>query len=179
MSAVGQPIRVLSRVAAAAGVVVVTAVCAGCSSSTPTAASGSTSPSPTRPDAGVSGTGAVPGESACAPLQTGAPPEWARGGFTGNSYPPFATSDSGNLVALVFGDPLSAPPAPTHNNKILWVDRSGVGTMDVTARAEGSDEVTHLQVDVGPSIVDMPAAGCWHLDLHIGDRHESMALRWT
>jgi hypothetical protein len=32
---------------------------------------------------------------------------------------------------------------------------------------------------VGPSIVDMPAPGCWHLDLRIGERHESIDLRWT
>jgi hypothetical protein len=170
---------VLRRMAAAGGIVLLAAACAGCSSSAPTADSGSRSPSPVRPDAGVGSTGAVPAASACAPLQTGAPPVWARGGFTGNSYPPFATSESGDLVALVFGDPLSAPPAPTHDNKILWVDRSGARAMDVTARVEGSDEVTHLQIDIGPSIVDLPAPGCWHLDLRIGDRHDSMDLRWN
>ena len=161
MSAVGQRIR--GRVAGVGGIVLISAAVAGCTSFATTSAS-----SP------AAATG-----SACAPLQTGAPPAWARGGFSGDSYPPFATSSSGNLVALVFGDPLSAPPASTHNNKILWVDRGGARTMDGTARVAGGDGVERLTLDVGPSIVDMPAAGCWHLDLRVGDRHDSIDLRWT
>jgi hypothetical protein len=179
MSTVGLHIRVLRRVAGVGGIALLAAACAGCSSSAPTANSATTSPPPARSDASASGTGVAPAGSACAPLQTGAPPVWARGGFSGNSYPPFATSSSGDLVGLVFGDPLSAPPAPTHNNKILWVERNGARTMEVTARLEGSDEVSHQQLDVGPSIVDMPAAGCWHLDLRIGDRRDSLDLRWN
>ena len=120
------------------------------------------------------------GTSACTPLDTGPIPVWARSGFTGDSYPPFATSSSGNLVAIVFGDPLSAPPADDHNNKILWVYRGGApGNLDVTAHREGSDQVVHRQIPAGPSIVDMPAAGCWVMDLQIGDHHDRIALRWT
>jgi hypothetical protein len=121
-----------------------------------------------------------PGRSACAPLATGPIPVWARSGFTGNSYPPFATSSSGNLVAIVFGDPLSAPPATDHNNKILWVDRGGTpGDLDVTAQLEGTDRVLTRRIPIGPSIVDMPAAGCWVMDLTIGNTHDQIALRWT
>jgi len=119
--------------------------------------------------------------STCTPLHTGAPPVWARGGFTGNSYPPFATSASGNVVAHVFGDALTAPPAADHSNKILWVERrdAPTGNIDITARLAGSDRVTTLLVPAGPSIVNMPTAGCWHLDLRIGTRHDTIQLRRT
>ena len=118
--------------------------------------------------------------STCVPLQTGEPPVWARAGFTGNGYPPFATSDSGDVVAIVFGNPLTASPATDHN-KILWVVRGGAtGEMTMTARLEGSSgRVVTRKVPAGPSTVDMPAAGCWHLDLQIGDRHDSIDLYWN
>lgn len=117
--------------------------------------------------------------STCAPLQTGAPPVWAREGFTKNSYPPFATSSSGGVVAIVFGDPLSAPPATDHTNKILWVVQGATGDIMLTGRLEGSDRVVTRVIPAGPSIVDMPAVGCWHLDLRIGDRQDSIRLRWN
>lgn len=122
---------------------------------------------------------AGPPVSACGPLQTGPPPVWARSGFTGNGYPPHATSRSGEVVAIVFGDPLSAPPSAGHNNKILWVARDGAAEMAVTAHLEGTDRVVTKEIPVGPSIVDMPAAGCWRMDLRIGARHDQIALRWT
>ena len=31
----------------------------------------------------------------------------------------------------------------------------------------------------GPSIVDMPQAGCWHLDLSWGGRTDSIDLEWV
>jgi hypothetical protein len=122
-----------------------------------------------------------PAGSACQPLITGAPPpEWARDGFSGDSFPPFAYSSSGDVLAYVFGDPLSAPPAADHNNKILWVVRPGAAPFTaVTARLEGTDRTITLQVPAGPSIVDVPAPGCWQLDLRSGDRHDRIALRWA
>lgn len=118
--------------------------------------------------------------SACTRLQTGTPPAWARGGFSGNGYPPFARSTSGNVVAFVFGNPLSAPPAADHDNKILWVVRGGAaGDIAITARLEGSRRVTTLHVPAGPSYVNMPVAGCWELDLRIGNRTDTIDLRWT
>lgn len=118
------------------------------------------------------------GRSACAPLRTGTPPTWARGGFHGG-YVPFARSRSGNVVAFVFGT-LSAPPAADHSNKVLWVVRGeSAAKIDITAHQEDSGRVTTLQVPAGPSYVNMPAPGCWQLDLRIGDRHDTIELRWT
>lgn len=118
--------------------------------------------------------------SACAPLQTGPLPAWARSGFSGDDHPPFATSSSGDVVAIVFASPLSAPPQPGRNNKILWVHHHGQADgARVTARLEGTDKVTHLSLPYGPSIVDMPAAGCWHLEWGSGAEHDSLNLRWS
>lgn len=116
--------------------------------------------------------------SACTPLQTGTPPAWARGGFHGG-YVPFARSRSGDVVAFVFGK-LSAPPAADHHNKVLWVVHGrSAAEIDVTAHLVGSQRVTTLQVPAGPSFVNMPEAGCWRLDLRIGNRRDTINLRWT
>ncbi|MBO0812067.1 MAG: hypothetical protein J2P23_08460 [Microlunatus sp.] len=116
--------------------------------------------------------------SACTPLETGTPPTWARGGFHGG-YVPFARSRSGNVVAFVFGT-LSAPPAADQSNKVLWVVRGGsAAEIDITAHLEGSGRVRTLQVPAGPSYVNMPAPGCWQLDLRIGNRYDTIDLRWT
>lgn len=125
---------------------------------------------------------ASPGPSACQPLLTTPVPVWARAGFTGTTYPPFAYSASGNLVAIVFGDPLTAPPANNHNNKILWVARAGSpGDLVITGHLEGADRTARIDTGAspGPSIVDLPAPGCWHLNLRWGDHTDTIDLRWA
>lgn len=125
---------------------------------------------------------ARPAPSACQSLLTTPIPMWARAGFTGRSYPPFAYSASGDLVAIVFGDPLTAPPTADHNNKILWVVRGGANAdLVITGSLEGSDRTATIDTDSppGPSIVDMPAPGCWHLHLRYGNHTDSINLRWT
>lgn len=131
---------------------------------------------------GAPGT-AAPAPSACSPLLTTAPPVWARAGFSGNGYPPFAYSTGGHLVAIVFGDPLVAPPATSHNNKILWVTKqpSLNGNLVITGHLEGTDRSVTIDTGAapGPSIVDMPTAGCWQLDLSWGGNTDSINLRWA
>lgn len=130
------------------------------------------------------GTGTGPADqapSACQPLLTSPIPQWARGGFTGPSSPSFAYSTSGDMVAIVFGDPLTAPPTADHNNKILWVPRSDTGEhLVITAHLEGTDQTATIDTGAppGPSTVDMPAPGCWQLDLRWGEHSDSINLRW-
>jgi hypothetical protein len=95
-------------------------------------------------------------------------PEWARGGFSANA-PPIAhvLSDRGELMAILWGDPLTTPPRPDKNNKILWVSRTPVtqrGGLKIEARREGTGETTSREVvsGPGPSIIDLPQPGCWH-----------------
>jgi hypothetical protein len=110
-------------------------------------------------------------------------PSWATAGF-GDPEPVVmhATGDSGNIVAVLFGRVLHAPPAKTVNNKILWVVReSGAEPLRIEAVLDGSGRTVHRRVagGPGPSIVDLPQAGCWHLTLDWGpapDRRDTMDL---
>ena len=116
----------------------------------------------------------------CSSLHTPTPPAWARGGFSGNDYPPFARSHTGNIIAFIFGNPLSAPPAADHQNKVLWVVRDNTGgEINITATRENSQKVITRQVSAGPSYLNMPTPGCWQLNLTIGNQHDSINLRWS
>ena len=49
----------------------------------------------------------------------------------------------------------------------LYVLAEDAGQMEVHAQLVGSPQVVNLGlVDVGPSIIDVPKPGCWHLTLH-------------
>ncbi|HEY7815236.1 MAG TPA: hypothetical protein VIC62_18455, partial [Nakamurella sp.] len=150
------------------------------------------SPTPTPASGGSSGVGAS--TSACRPLQTGPLPTWARDGFSGDgSGTPYALSSSGAVAAIVFGNPLTAPPAADHNNKILWVINGGVPVppdppgesvsqnLVITAHLEHTDVTTTVDTGAapGPSIVDLPQPGCWHLDLAWGGRSDTIDLEWV
>jgi hypothetical protein len=134
-------------------------------------------------------TTAAPAPAGCPALETGPLPEWARTGF---SQPdpriPFAHSRDGRFLAIVFGNPLSAPPAPNRNNKILWVPAPVTGpTVEAPpgefwaeARLEGTGLTVRREIGAapGPSIVDLPRAGCWQLELHWGPYTDTIALRY-
>ncbi|MDQ2848170.1 MAG: hypothetical protein M3Y77_17875 [Actinomycetota bacterium] len=122
--------------------------------------------------------------SACTALLTSTPPEWAQAGFNGGGFAPFTYSTSGNLIAYVFAPPLLAPPSPDRNNKILWVAKTAprdASRFIIVGHLEGSDRTVTVDVGAspGPSIVNMPAPGCWHLDLSWGGFKDSIDLRWS
>jgi hypothetical protein len=111
-----------------------------------------------------------PSCSAVAPATATLVGRWPRDGF----HPPDQTTiyvqgAGGDIVGVLFGWPLTAPPARDHQNKILWVARVSEGgdPLRITARLAGSGAVVQRQVEAGPgpSIVDMPRAGCWRFDL--------------
>jgi hypothetical protein len=93
--------------------------------------------------------------------------------------------DEGHIVAILFGRVLHAPPAGDVNNKILWVARtSSMEPLEIVAVREGDDRPVHREVagGPGPSIVDLPSAGCWHLGLRWGpepDQRDSMDLQYV
>ena len=123
--------------------------------------------------------------STCGPLKTGPLPDWALSGFSDpTETPPFARSASGDLVAIVFGNPLRADPsAQGPQNKILWVTRTPPQATDqltITARLENSDQVTEIDLHQapGPSIVDVPTPGCWLMQLRWGEHTDTIALRY-
>jgi hypothetical protein len=162
-----------------AGAVIVAAVLAsGCTTpSTPT-------PTPGKP---------TPAASTCSyAVREDVLPEWARTGFSDPSPSgiPFVLGAGGNILGVIFGHPLTAPPAGAGRaNKILWspnpsapASGAGAGSNDlkIDARLAGSTEVVHREVPggPGPSIVDMPSPGCWHLTLTWADHTDTLDLRY-
>ena len=120
----------------------------------------------------VSDHGAQPHGRVCAADHPAAPlPEWARGGFFPPARPmPHVLGDRGEIVAILWAEqhPLQAPPPVDRNNKILWVTRDGSGgplEIRATLRASGASVTRSLAEGPGPSVVDLPAPGCWSLDL--------------
>jgi hypothetical protein len=126
---------------------------------------------------------------ACRPrLRRGALPEWARGGFSGRApRAPHAVGRSREIAAIVFGDPLVSPPRKRRNNKILWVARRRADEpSDLLIRARRIEERRKVGRPVrrrvaggpGPSIVDLPAAGCWRLTLSWSGRTDTLDVRY-
>lgn len=111
----------------------------------------------------------------CAPdVVYGVIPSWARAGFS-EPRPKmhYELSRDGDIAALLWAYPLLAPPPTTHNNKILWVSHvstNGSPLLIAARRVIGSKvvgQVVKRQVvgGPGPSIINLPVAGCWRLNL--------------
>jgi hypothetical protein len=150
-----------------------------------TASGHRTGPAPT--------TAAHPPEPGCAAqVHEGQLPVWARAGFHGDARATYAMSRSGQMVAVLFGFPLSQPPAADRNNKILWVSGPASATRQDSDAAAGDDDlVIDARLDgrgepvqqrivggPGPSIVDVPAPGCWRLALRWSGRTDVIDLNY-
>lgn len=111
-------------------------------------------------------------------------PPWARSGFTPPTQPmPYVMGDRGDIVAILWAehDPLQTPPSPARNNKILWVSRVGGGdlTIDATLESTGRSVTRSVPGGPGPSIINLPATGCWSLDLTWGTAHDHLQLEYV
>jgi hypothetical protein len=101
-------------------------------------------------------------------------PPWARAGFS-EPRPRVAhvLGRSGDILAILFASPLHAPPAVDRNNKILWVAHKQFDFGDMRIRAQrmqgtaavGKPVARRVPGGPGPSIIDLPAAGCWRFTL--------------
>ena len=125
----------------------------------------------------------APGAGCVDPVPSRVLPGWARTGFSDpRPRVPFVMGDSGAIAAILFAQPLTSPPSPDHNNKILWVSRVDDGSsLRVTATLlDGSATATRV-VDggPGPSIIDLPKPGCWHLTLRWGDNSDTLNLAYA
>jgi hypothetical protein len=130
----------------------------------------------------------APPPSPAAPCEstvvTDALPTWARAGFSGDgSGVPHVFSRAGDILGVLFGSPLSAPPATDHNNKILWVSKAPLtmgadNDLLISARLEATGETADAKVTggPGPSIIDLPKAGCWRLTLRWAGNTDTMDL---
>ena len=98
---------------------------------------------------------------------------------------PHVVGDRGDITAILWADrdPLTAPPTADRNNKILWVARvgGGDGPLEIAAALEGTDRRVTRVVEPapGPSVVDLPTAGCWSLDLTWGSHHDHLVLGYA
>ncbi|MFG2071190.1 hypothetical protein [Nonomuraea maritima] len=111
-------------------------------------------------------------------------PTWARTGFRPPETPmPYVLGDQGDIAAVVFGDPLLSPPGKDYSNKILWVSRVSQDgdPLRIEARLDGSGEPVMREVrgGPGPSGVDLPQAGCWHLTLRWSGHVDTLRLRYV
>jgi hypothetical protein len=111
-------------------------------------------------------------------------PSWARGGFSDpKPRTTYVRGGKNDVVAILFGQPLTAPPSADHNNKILWVSRLAqepVTDLRIRARLIGGSATANRRVSggPGPSIIDLPQPGCWHLSLRWSGHSDSLDLAY-
>jgi hypothetical protein len=121
------------------------------------------------------------GGSACAGnVSTALLPSWARTGFTrAGLHTPHVVSDRGQIIGVLFGELRVHQPAGTHN-KILWIAKGGYGPLHIRARLEGTSRTVtrDLPNGPGPSYVNMPAAGCWQMQLTWSGYDDTIAFRY-
>jgi hypothetical protein len=114
---------------------------------------------------------------------TSALPGWARAGFSPNAIVnPHVIGASGQIIGVLFTDPLRSPPKSSTNNKILWVaENPGPAPLVIRARLEGSRQATTRTVPggPGPSTIDLPAPGCWQLTLTWSGHTDTAALPYA
>ena len=108
-------------------------------------------------------------------------PTWARAGFTPSTVSvAHVTGTEGNIVAVLFANPPTVPPAPGRTNKILWVSRVPAGGPLIIDAQLGSTAVTRSLPDgPGPSTVDLPAPGCWTLHLSWAGHHDTVHIAYA
>jgi hypothetical protein len=107
-------------------------------------------------------------------LTDGAPPVWAQGGWNvtkGDPWSvPWALGTGGDAVAFLFARQLVAGQSPRldgTNNKVLWVANGTPTNFVVDGLPPGGSNPV-VSVNGGPSIVDVPSAGCWTFRLQWG-----------
>jgi hypothetical protein len=116
-------------------------------------------------------------------VRTGVLPTWAQGGFTPRTQSmPYVLGTNGDIVGILFGEPLRSPPRPAPGpfNKILWVSRVATNgdALKIEARLGGSHVIATRTVagGPGPSIIDLPGAGCWNFSLSWSGHLDRMSI---
>ena len=144
------------------------------------ACSSNAPPSPVSSSRATSST-ADPASWSCPTLVTTLLPTWAAASFTTPETPPgHLVGLQENIAAVPFGWPLQDRPSGLQQNKILWIARTGSGPLHIVAseQATGRTVTRELADDPGPSIVDMPTAGCWQFALSWADQHDEDFIRY-
>jgi hypothetical protein len=114
-------------------------------------------------------------------------PVWARTGFhPPDQAMPHVMGEAGNIVAILWADrdALHSPVLQDRNNKILWVSKipfTSYGPLVITASLAGGTRRVTVSVPggPGPSIIDMPAPGCWTFHLNWSGHTDELKLRYV
>ena len=113
-------------------------------------------------------------------------PVWARLGF----YPaglamPHVMGEAGTIVAILWAprDALRSSPLHNRNNKILWVSKVPLVALDrlvIKATLAGGTRTAAVSVPggPGPSVINLPAPGCWTLHLGWSGHKDELKLRY-
>lgn len=128
--------------------------------------------------------------SACASAVVyGSLPTWARSGFSPPGVAmPHVLGARGDIVAVLWArhDPLVSPAPPGRGNKILWVSKLPAGSsLEITAQrliggtAVGSVQRRTVAGGPGPSLIDMPVAGCWQFTLRWSGHVDTVDLPYA
>jgi hypothetical protein len=183
-----------------AGTTVMAVLAAGCTPAAPIppapSAPAPSAPAPSAPALSAPALSApAPATSACAAtVRKDVLPEWARAGFSDPSPSgiPYVLGARGDILGVIFGYPLTAPLGPDRANKILWnanpaadgpspaPDDVAPEALRIEARLAGTAEVVRREVPggPGPSIIDLPRAGCWRLTLTWANHTDTLDLRY-
>jgi hypothetical protein len=135
---------------------------------------------PSTAQAGAATSNGCAGQPPVSPL-----PVWARSGFSPpDQAMPHVMGEAGNIVAILWADPLHSPPLPDRSNKILWSSRVPPAVPEalvITATLAGGTRTVTRSVPggPGPSIIDLPAPGCWTLHLSWSGRTDELKLRYV
>lgn len=93
---------------------------------------------------------------------------------------PHVLGSRGDIVAAIFGYPLAVSKSDGSANKILWVAKNPAspGDLVIEAKLDGTAVSATRRVagGPGPSIVDLPQPGCWHLTLTWPEHTDEMEL---
>jgi hypothetical protein len=138
----------------------------------------------------LSGGSSAKGPVPCKPVvSNGVLPDWARGGFS-EKQPRIAheVGRMGWIAAILFAQPLLSPAGRTVNNKILWVARNPQATPSdlrisaqrmLGARPVGAPVARRVQGGPGPSIINLPRAGCWRFTLRWSHNVDELDLAYV
>ena len=130
----------------------------------------------------------VPPPSGCdaTRIRVGAAPHWAA---TANPpHIPYALAARGRAAGFLFGNPLRAGDPAHKANKILWIVASprdgkplrlsahpvGATAPVVTSTWPANSEPGEIY----PSIINVPAPGCWHFTLSWNGHSDTVDLRY-
>ena len=152
---------------------------AGCTGGRP---ADTTSPAAASPGAASAEPAALPCRST---VTRDALPTWARGGFSDDgSGVPHVFSENGDLIAVLFNYPPASSTEPGEGTKILWKSRLPQEPMQplrIEAIPDGGTAALTREIlgGAGPSLVQLPTAGCWRLALSWSGHRDRIMLQFS